>query len=208
VSNARNLALQQSLMALATRSFAMGVVGDDPLTALDAKALQRLVGGLNRAKLLRHARVDLAPLLRDGPEHLDSATAAMMQAEVGKLIEVLEESPAPASEWARMREIFGDEMLSEFLGTSTASIRRYASGSRETAQPVAERLHWLAMVVSDLAGAYNAYGMRRWFERPRTQLDGRSPRQLLGKAWSVDDESAKRVRALAAALSGAQGLAV
>jgi hypothetical protein len=37
---------------------------------------------------------------------------------------------------------------------------------------VAERLHWLAMVVADLAGSYNALGIRRWFERPRALLGG------------------------------------
>jgi hypothetical protein len=56
------------------------------------------------------------------------------------------------------------------------------------------------MVVADLAGAYNASGIRRWFERPRAQLDGRSPRQFLGDDWRVDDEWASRVRALAASI--------
>jgi hypothetical protein len=72
---------------------------------------------------------------------------------------------------------------------------------------VAARLHWLAMVVADLAGAYNNFGIRRWFERPRSQLQGKSPRQVLGNAWSPDDEAASRVRALASVLSGAQPLA-
>jgi hypothetical protein len=57
------------------------------------------------------------------------------------------------------------------------------------------------MVVSDLAGGYNPFGIRRWFHRPRTALDGRTPRQLLKKNWSSDSESARKVRALAAALS-------
>jgi hypothetical protein len=49
--------------------------------------------------------------------------------------------------------------------------------------------------------------MRRWFERPRHQLGGLSPRLTLGDAWGVDDDAAQRVRALAAALTGAQPLA-
>ena len=64
-----------------------------------------------------------------------------------------------------------------------------------------------AMVVADLAGAYNDFGIRRWFERPRSQLDGKSPRQTLGAAWTPEDAAAARVRALAAVLSGPQPLA-
>lgn len=107
-----------------------------------------------------------------------------------------------------MREILGDESLAQLLGVAQSSLRRYAAGTRETPPPIAERLHWLAMVVADLSGAYNAFGMRRWFERARVQLDGRSPREALGADWSVDGEVAPRVRALAVALSGAQPLAV
>jgi hypothetical protein len=72
---------------------------------------------------------------------------------------------------------------------------------------VAARIHWLALVSSDLAGAYNALGIRRWFDRPRTQLDGKSPRQLLGRGWNPDGAKAERVRALAAALAGPGGAA-
>ena len=107
-----------------------------------------------------------------------------------------------------MREIFGDEMLARLVGIAESTLRRYSSASRVTPQPVAERLHWLAMVVADLSGAYNTFGIRRWFERPRTQLGGRSPRQMLGIEWQVDDQGAARVRALAAALSGPQPMAV
>ena len=64
------------------------------------------------------------------------------------------------------------------------------------------------MVVSDLAGAYNRFGIRRWFERPRAQLGGRSPRAELGPDWSPDGDAATRLRTLASALSGAQPLAV
>jgi len=86
-------------------------------------------------------------------------------------------------------------------------LRRHAAGERATPQRLAERLHWPAAVVGDLAGAYNEFGIRRWFDRPRTQLDGHSPRRLLGADWQVDGEPARRVRALAATLSGAQALA-
>ena len=60
----------------------------------------------------------------------------------------------------------------------------------------------LALLVADLGGAYNDVGMRRWFERPRTQLDGKSPRQVLRGTWTPDDADAQRLRALAAELVG------
>jgi hypothetical protein len=67
---------------------------------------------------------------------------------------------------------------------------------------VAARLHFLANVVGDLAGAYNEMGIRRWFERPRTLLGGRSPAQLLTDGWTPEDPRAKKVRDLARSLTG------
>jgi len=203
----RNLALQQGLMTLFARSAAMGVLPHQPLIALDDGAVRGLVDAWQQADLLQSAAVDLAPLLRQSAADLDPATAAQMSAVVARLAEALDESPSPATEWAPMRELFGDEPLCALLGVADASLRRYAAGTRTTPQRTAERLHWLAMVAADLAGGYNDYGIRRWFERPRSQLDGASPRQRLGADWGVDGEPAASVRALAAALVGAQPLA-
>jgi hypothetical protein len=46
----------------------------------------------------------------------------------------------------------GETLLAALVGRSDASLRRYASGQRETPQGVAERPHWLALVVGELAG--------------------------------------------------------
>ena len=202
-----NLPLQQGLMALFARSAAMGMLPAERVTLLDAASLRRLIDELQHWNLLRSAAVDLAPLLLKDPAELDAQTADRMTAELAKLVDTLDHSPSPPTEWATMRETFGDEPLARLVGVAEASLRRYAAGSRDTPQRVAERLHWLAMVVADLAGGYNTFGIRRWFERPRAQLQGQSPRQALGDDWGVDDEAAKKLRALAAALSGAQPLA-
>jgi hypothetical protein len=162
---------------------------------------------LHKQGLIGAAPVALAPLLKKGPALLDAATAERMADSVEQLVAVLDESPAPATEWAPMRSVFGDDVLGDLVGIAPASLRRYAAAERATPQPTAERLHWLAMVVSDLAGSYNDFGMRRWFERPRTQLGGKSPRALLGGRWTPDDKAAQQVRALAATLSGAPALA-
>jgi uncharacterized protein (DUF2384 family) len=203
-----NVPLLQGLMALVARTAAMGFMASERITSLDAKTIARVVGALQEQKLASRTPLDMAPLMRTDAGDLDPATAKRMEAVVGELVSALGQSPAPSSEWATMREVLGDESLCRLVGVSDTSLRRYASNGRSTPQAVAERLHWLAMVVADLSGAYNTFGIRRWFERPRPQLGGKSPREALGGNWNVDSSVAERVRVLAAALSGAQPLAV
>lgn len=202
-----NLALLQRLMSLFARAAAIGVLSTERITSLDPKTIKRVVGALQEQRLAPRASIDIAPLMKIGAADLDTATAKRMEVAVDHLVDALGQSPAPSSEWSTMREVFGDEPLCRLVGVSDSSMRRYASSGRSTPQAVAERLHWLAMVVADLSGAYNNFGIRRWFERPRAQLGGLSPREALGEHWRVDDPGAERVRALAAVLSGAQPLA-
>ncbi len=202
-----NRRLHERLLVLLTRASAMGVLAGAAITQIDAAAVQRVLTALHKQGIIGAAPVALAPLLTQGPLRLDAATAERMADSVDQLVAVLDDSPAPASEWAAMRAVFGDEALGELVGVAPASLRRYAAAERATPQATAERLHWVAMVVSDLAGSYNEFGMRRWFERPRTQLGGKSPRALLGPKWTPDAKAALQVRALAAVLTGAQPLA-
>ena len=58
---------------------------------------------------------------------------------------------------------------------SDSLIRKAGIGDRETPDIVAARVHVLALVVGDLAGAYNDLGIRRWFHRKRTVLHGDTP---------------------------------
>lgn len=108
----------------------------------------------------------------------------------------------PAGEWPNLAAILGDDLLAQLLGISHTSLRRYRAGARPTPQDVASRLHVLALVVADLSGAYNEYGVRRWFLRPRSQLGGRTPAELLGKGWDPDGREAALLRALAGQLLG------
>ena len=110
------------------------------------------------------------------------------------------EANAPESEWVPLRHHLGDDLLAEVIGVSEASLRRYASGSRPTPDLVGERLHWLALVVADLRGAYTDRGVRRWFRRPRTALGGASPAQVLREGLDPDSPRTAEVRALAHAL--------
>ncbi|MCY4634369.1 MAG: DUF2384 domain-containing protein [Acidobacteria bacterium] len=81
------------------------------------------------------------------------------------------------------------------------SLRRYQSGARATPDDVGVRLHVLALIVGDLAGAYNDAGIRRWFVRPRTVLGNRAPADVLTSGWRPEDPGPRQVRDLANALT-------
>jgi hypothetical protein len=114
--------------------------------------------------------------------------------------EALAENPVPDRTWPVLAELLGVDLLARLVGVAPASARRYLTGDRATPDPVAERLHSIALVVGDLAGSYNEYGIRRWFVRPRAQLDGKAPADVLTRNWSPDDAGPRAVRALAMGL--------
>lgn len=113
----------------------------------------------------------------------------------------LQGSPAPPFEWPAMLELFGADRLAALVGVSVASLRRYAVGSRPTPDVVAARLHVVARIVAELRGAYSEVGVRRWFERPRSALAGRSPDAVLRGEWDPDGRDAERVLELARSLT-------
>ena len=106
----------------------------------------------------------------------------------------------PDFEWTRMAELLGLELLSRLLGISGSSVRRYRQNARATPDDVAERLHFLSLVVGDLGGAYNEIGIRQWFDWKRAQLDGRAPSDWLKGRWKPAQTGPRRVQALARAL--------
>lgn len=133
----------------------------------------------------------------------DPADEERWEGFVLELLDALEESPLPGTEWVGLERVLGADLLAALTGISSSSLRRYAAGTRETPDDVAARLHFLALVVGDLAGSYNDFGVRRWFSRRRSQLGGQAPADLLQDAWDPQDEEPEKVRALAAALLGA-----
>lgn len=142
------------------------------------------------------ARESVSPVL--SPRFKDSARLpAILEAAVRDL----EESPVPQTEWGALVDILEPELLGRLVGVSPSSVRRYANGARKTPDEVAERLHFVALVVGELAGAYNDIGIRRWFARPRSALTGKTPAALLAREWTADDEGPRKVRRLAESLS-------
>jgi hypothetical protein len=164
---------------------------------------QELMRRLMQEMIESHVGVEAAVTASDMWAKTQRGATGM---ETGDLLETLsdaiEGSPRPEGEWPKVREFLDDELLSDLLHVSPASIRRYAAGDRRTPDEVVWRLHLIGRIVSDLLGSYNSYGVRRWFQRPRAQLAGRSPRELFREA-RTEDELAP-VTELAAALSGAQ----
>jgi hypothetical protein len=57
--------------------------------------------------------------------------------------------------------VFDRDELAALAGTSSVSLGRYLSGSRAWPDDLAARIHWLALVLSDLEGAYNRFGVMR-----------------------------------------------
>lgn len=86
----------------------------------------------------------------------------------------LQHGPSPSTEWQAVRTVLiDDELLATLLGIKAISVRRYAKGERTCPDEVAARLHWLALLIQQLEGTYNAFGIRRWFHSPAGRLGSR-----------------------------------
>jgi hypothetical protein len=174
---------------------AMGLLDDGPeVEALDLDAVRRVASVASSAGIGGSAAARLGASRLPDPD------------EIAELLEeihvALEGSPLPETEWRAMHDLFGADRLAGLVGVSVASLRRYLAGQRPTPDVVAARLHVLTQVVADLRGAYSEVGVRRWFERKRTQLDGRTPGELLTGEWDPDGDDAHAVLPLARALAG------
>jgi len=157
----------------------------------DLETFEQALRGLARFGVAQQfSRVQLA---RSALE-LDQIATAVLHA-VG-------DSPMPAAEWGPLGEVLGDD-LAALVGVSGSSLARYRSGERTTPDEVAARLHALTLIVSDLSGSYNDFGMRRWFKRSRTALRGRAPAEILRGDWDPQSEDVMSVRELASKLLGA-----
>ena len=172
----------------ARRAEAMGIV-EPGIPRADAPAIRQLANKVRRAGIAASA----ADILNNVETPTGSELADLLET----MIAALEASPVPKYEWGGLARVFPPDDLAALLHVSLSSLRRYQSGERETPDDVAARLHFLALVVGDLAGSYNDTGIRRWFQRKRTLLDGRSPASLLTRDWDPEDPGPARVRELA-----------
>ena len=168
----------------------MGLLSQ-PVDCLDDTAIQELQKGMAEAGIGR--------AFLDGLNRLPFSDPTRLSVLLERISEALDQPPASEHEWHILRDVLGLDLLARLLDISQSSARRYLSGRRSTPDMVARRLHFLALVVGDLSGAYNDVGVRRWFERHQRQLDGNTPAQVPGKNWSPDDDGPIRMQDLAGA---------
>jgi hypothetical protein len=174
------------------RAEAMGLV--EPGTGkLDQADVVRLLDRIRNAGIAR------GPALRF--DNVEVPSPEETEAVLRLVIDALEASPVARHEWPAVGRVLDQESLASLLGISLSSLKRYAAGERETPDDVAARLHHLALVVGDLAGAYNDVGIRRWFGRKRSALGGRTPGSLLEGAWKPEEPGPQKVRELARSLA-------
>jgi hypothetical protein len=117
---------------------------------------------------------------------------------VDQLGDALEGSPLPSREIPELVRVLGWPLLVRLSSGVEVSLRRYARDERVAPDDLANRLHVLALIVADLRGGYNDFGVRRWFERPRMQLGGRRPQDILEGDWAPHAADVQGVRDLAA----------
>jgi hypothetical protein len=187
-------ALARRAAEILSAAQAMGLLEGLPIRRLDLPTFRSAVDRIAAAGI--GAGVQAA--LQADPKQLEASETAGL---LDRLAVAIEQSPSPEHEWRSLADLFGLESLAQLLGISTSSARRHLSGARKTPDEVAGRLHLLATVVGDLAGAYNDFGIRRWFDRPRSVLGGRAPSDLLAGAWSPEGDEARMVRDLARSLA-------
>ena len=181
------------LFEAARRAEAMGLVESGATARGDVTAVRHLANRVRRAGIAAAAADEL--------NNVAAPTAAEIAALLETMVAALEASPVPKFEWAGLARVFEPDALAALLNISASSLKRYAHAERATPDPIAARLHFLALVVGDLAGSYNDIGIRRWFHRKRTMLDGRAPAAILAGDWDPDEEGPMRVRALARGLT-------
>lgn len=170
------------------RAEAMGLL-ESGIPRADVGGIRQLANRIRRAGIAATAADVLNNVEVPSPRELAGVLETMIAA--------LEASPVPKFEWSGLARVFGAEELAPLVDVSVSSLKRYQSGERDTPDAVAARLHYLALLVGDLAGSYNDIGIRRWFQRKRTLLDGRAPAMLLKGDWDPDDEGPRQVRQLA-----------
>jgi uncharacterized protein (DUF2384 family) len=174
------------------RADAMGLLDHRDVPRFDVAGVHRVVQSVRRAGIGEFPAALLHNVEQPSAEDVDALLRLVIAA--------LEASPAPSTEWQALGRVFDVDQLSALLGVSASSLRRYQTGERVTPDDVAGRLHMLALVVGALAGAYNDIGIRRWFDRPRTQLRDRAPADILRGSWDPEGADARAVRDLAESL--------
>jgi hypothetical protein len=172
------------------RADSMGLL-HGPIDELSATSLRSVAQQLSSFGLA----TDVAGRLRAA-----DPSRADLTAYVDAASEALDQSPVPTAELTKLNALLGAELLAKLIHIGSASLLRYQKGERTTPDEIAARAHYLTKIVAHLEGTYNEFGVRRWFQRSRSRLEGQSPAESLAIAWSPNDSRARDVQALAESL--------
>lgn len=97
-----------------------------------------------------------------------------------------------------------DDLAQRFLdpsGYRRQDLVAMAKGKAPINTGFASKVRFLAAAVWHLEGAYDNEGVNAWFERPRVELGGRSPAEILAGDWNPAGKDAQGVLELARSLS-------
>jgi hypothetical protein len=142
---------------------------------------------VHRAVLDAQAAVDeeARDALRIALERLSHALAALGEAEeVGDA-----RTPKELARWLAGAVEVPQRDLAELLGVDLRRFQRWIS-PRERTQPEGEearRLRALARIVGQLRHAFTPAGVIAWFDWPRPELGGATPREVLGDPVRLPD---------------------
>ncbi len=101
-----------------------------------------------------------------------------------------------------LHEVLGENILAKILNRKQTTLQKMLDAPNQIPTSVEDRLNFLNAVIKNLKGSYNYYGICRWFQRERVQLNGKSPIDLLSGNWWPRDPKVLEILKLSSSLVG------
>ena len=95
----------------------------------------------------------------------------------------------------------GFNLLTHLLSVSHTRLLEFFHTPEFLGRDVNRRIDFIYRIVRVLLGAYNGDGVKAWFVRPRTQLQGRRPVDAFVRGWKITDPGPQAVIALARSIN-------
>ena len=95
----------------------------------------------------------------------------------------------PAARVASVVAILSAPLSASLLGVPEETFRAWTAESEPVPDEALARLAFLEELIGRLGGHHDELGVRRWFDRPRQELAGKAPREMLVGAWSPEDRA-------------------
>ena len=95
-----------------------------------------------------------------------------------------------------LNEILGEKILSGLLNRKPEALKKFLENPDKIPTSVEDKLNLINAIVRNLRGSYNYHDIRQWFSRERSQLNGKSPVDIMKKNWWPRDHRVLEVLAL------------